>query len=132
MNLESNTWFINQIPALSIAETYGTPLYVYDGDKIISQYQRLKKAFTGIEFKIKYACKANNNINILKLLNAEGCGLDTVSIQEVYLGIKAGYAVNNILYTPNCVSIEEIKEAAALGVRINIDNISILEQFGHL
>ncbi|MCG9879810.1 MAG: diaminopimelate decarboxylase, partial [Bacteroidia bacterium] len=61
-----------------------------------------------------------------------GCGLDTVSINEVLLGLRAGYAPEDIIFTPNCVSIEEIQEAVKLGVHINIDNISILEQFGSI
>ena len=59
-----------------------------------------------------------------------GSGLDTVSIQEVELGIKAGFKPSQIIYTPNCVSSEEIQMAVDHGVMINIDNISILEQFG--
>jgi diaminopimelate decarboxylase len=59
-----------------------------------------------------------------------GAGLDTVSIQEVQLGLKAGFAPPTIIFTPNGVSLDEIEEVAALGVQINIDNLSILEQFG--
>jgi len=85
----------------------------------------------GVDLKIKYACKALTNINILKLLRQQGCGLDTVSIQEVLLGLEAGFEPSEILYTPNCVSFEEIQKAVDVGVQINIDNISILEQFGN-
>lgn len=81
--------------------------------------------------KIKYACKSLTNISILKLIRAKGAELDTVSIQEVHLGLKAGFKPEEILFTPNCVSFDEIKAAVKLGVMINIDNISILEQFGH-
>lgn len=122
---------VEGVDLLSVAEQFGTPLYVYNGNKIKKQYHTLKDAFKQVKVKIKYACKANTNINILKLLKAEGCGLDTVSINEVRLGLKAGFAPEDILYTPNCVSFEEIKKAVGLGVSINIDNISILEQFGN-
>jgi diaminopimelate decarboxylase len=61
-----------------------------------------------------------------------GAGLDCVSIQEVHLGMKAGFKASNIVYTPNGVGIEEYTEAVNLGVRINIDSISILEQFGQV
>lgn len=67
----------------------------------------------------------------MKLLKAQGCGLDAVSIQEVWLGLRAGFLPEEIMYTPNCVSFEEIIQAVDAGVQINIDNISILEQFGH-
>jgi diaminopimelate decarboxylase len=59
-----------------------------------------------------------------------GSGLDTVSIQEVQLGIKAGFQPKDIIFTPNGVSINEIEQVAALGVQINIDNLAVLEQFG--
>ena len=81
--------------------------------------------------QINYACKALSNINVLKLFRSMGSGLDTVSYQEVRLAVKAGFEPKKIIYTPNCVSIEEIAQAVEAGVRINIDNISILEQFGH-
>ena len=117
---------------LSAANEFGTPLYIYDATTISRQYEKLKKAFSGVKLKIKYACKANTNLEIMKHLRNLGAGLDVVSIEEVILGIKAGYKPSEILFTPNCVSFEEIKEAVELGVVINIDNISILEQFGHL
>jgi diaminopimelate decarboxylase len=117
---------------LECAEQFGTPLYVYDGNKILNQYKRLTSAFKGVKFRAHYACKANNNINILRLLKKAGCELDTVSIQEVKLGIHAGYKPSQILFTPNCVGIEEIQEAVKLGVSINIDSIPILEQFGNI
>lgn len=113
-----------------LANEYGTPLYVYDGDQIKRQYKRLSSAFQGIETRFLYACKALNNINIMRLLLKEGAGLDAVSINEVELGLLAGFQPQDILFTPNCVSMQEYERAVELGVRINIDNISILEQFG--
>jgi len=116
---------------LQLAEEFGSPLYVYDAEKIQSQYQRLEKAFSRVNhLRINYAVKALSNISVLKLLKQMGSGLDTVSIQEVQLGLLAGYSPDRIIYTPNGVSMEEIEDVAALGVQINIDNLSILEQFG--
>ena len=116
---------------LQLAEQFGSPLYVYDADKIKSQYNRLTKAFSKVEkLRINYAMKALSNVAILQLLKEMGSGLDTVSIQEVQLGLHAGYDPEKIFYTPNGVSLEEIEEVHALGVQINIDNLSILEQFG--
>ncbi len=116
---------------LDIASKFGSPVYVYDSEKIISQYTRLTDAFSNVnQLKINYAVKALSNISILKLFKSLGSGLDTVSIQEVQLGLKAGFNPENIIYTPNGVSLEEIETVAQLGVQINIDNLSILEQFG--
>ncbi|GIM57799.1 diaminopimelate decarboxylase [Capnocytophaga canimorsus] len=116
---------------LAISERFGNPIYVYDAHKIISQYQRLTSAFTQVKhLRINYAVKALSNISVLKLLKQLGSGLDTVSIQEVQLGLMAGFAPQQIIFTPNGVSMEEIEQAAELGVQINIDNLSVLEQFG--
>ncbi len=131
MDLINDRYVVAGQDVLSICEEFGTPLYLYDGDKIVSQYNHLMEAFKPLEIKIKYACKALTNLNVLRLLKEHGSGLDTVSIQEVELGLIAGFKPEDILYTPNCVSFDEIKRAVDKGVVINIDNISILEQFGH-
>ena len=116
---------------LSVVHTYGSPAYVYDANKISAQYERLTKAFAAVpSLRINYAMKALSNVSILKLMRKLGAGLDTVSIQEVKLGLHAGFAPEQIIFTPNGVSMEEIEEAASLGVQLNIDNLSILEQFG--
>lgn len=116
---------------LNLAKKYDTPLYVYDTDKMRQQYESLTSAFSSVDVKVKYACKALTNINILKYFKRLGAGLDTVSINELRIGLKAGFKPENIIFTPNGVSIEEITQAANYGVHVNIDNISILEQFGN-
>ncbi len=116
---------------LAVAKEFESPVYVYDAEKIAFQYNRLKNAFSEIkDLRIHYAVKALSNISILKFLNSMGCGLDTVSVQEVMLGLRAGVDPKDIIYTPNGVSLEEIEEVVELGAQINIDNLSILEQFG--
>ncbi|MFK8104405.1 MAG: diaminopimelate decarboxylase [Saprospiraceae bacterium] len=118
------------IDPLDLCKTYGCPLYVYDTATIKRQYEKIVNAFSVPKLRINYACKALTNINVLKYFKHLGAGLDTVSIQEVMLGLSVGFNPEDIIYTPNCVSFEEIEMAIAKGVKINIDNISILEQFG--
>ncbi|WP_136467384.1 diaminopimelate decarboxylase [Flagellimonas onchidii] len=122
---------MNSRNLLKLADQFGAPLYVYDAEKITSQFQRLTNAFSGVNsLRLNYAAKALSNISVLRLMNSLGGGLDTVSVQEVKLGLMAGFKPESIIFTPNGVSLEEIEEASALGVQINIDNLSILEQFG--
>lgn len=121
---------MNDSELLMMAKEFGTPLYVYNTESIQAQYQKLKQGFKK-HTRFFYACKALSNINILKYINQLGAGLDCVSINEVQLGIKAGFEPQNILFTPNCIDLAEIEAAMAFGVHINIDNISILEQFGN-
>ncbi|MEZ4859603.1 MAG: diaminopimelate decarboxylase [Flavobacteriaceae bacterium] len=116
---------------LSVVRKFESPVYVYDASKMETQYKRLTNAFSKVKkVKINYAVKALSNISVLKLLHSFGAGMDTVSIQEVKLALDAGALPEKIIYTPNGVSLEEIEKAAQLGVQINIDNLSILEQFG--
>lgn len=122
---------LNNQDLIDIAETYGSPIYVYDSSIIERQYNKLATSFSNSNAKFFYACKALSNINILKLMHKIGTNLDCVSINEVQIGLKAGFSPEQIIFTPNCVDFSEIEAAKELGVHINIDNISILEQFGN-
>lgn len=115
---------------IQLANEFGTPLYVYDAATIQRQVGKLKNAFQSFPVKFHFAAKALTNLNILKLVKEQGLGLDAVSIQEVKLGLMAGFAAQDILFTPNCISMEEMDAAVASGVKINIDSIPLLEQFG--
>ncbi len=130
MELVNNRYTIGGVDALSLVEEFGAPIYVYDTAIIRRQYEMLDTAFSGVRHKIKYACKALNNISILKFIRSLGAGLDAVSLNEIHLAMQAGFTSQEIMYTPNCVSFEELKQAVALGVAMNIDNLPLLEQFG--
>lgn len=132
MKLVQNRYQISGVDVINLVEKYGSPVYVYDTSRMMQQYNKMLHAFRDIKVRVNFACKALNNINILRFFKNIGSGLDAVSIQEVQLGLKAGFQPQDIIFTPNCVSIEEIAEGVRQGVRINIDNISILEQFGNI
>ncbi len=104
---------------LKATDIYGSPIYLYDMEKIKSQLIKFNESFNSIgEIKVQYAAKALSNISILKFIKNLDCGLDAVSIQEIKLGLKAGFKAKDIIYTPNGVSIEEIKEAVKFGVKV--------------
>jgi diaminopimelate decarboxylase len=130
MELNNGRYVINGLDLVELSQEFGSPLYVYDGNKIINQLQNLKNAFSETDIKIKYAVKALSNISVLKLLQQNGAGVDVVSIQEAQLAIKAGFTPAEIMFTPNSVGFDEICEGVELGLCINIDNLSILEKFG--
>ena len=113
-----------------IASSFGTPVYVYHGEKIKEQFNRLLRAFTGTNVRFFYAAKALTNINVLRYIKSIGCNIDCSSINEVLLAVKAGFEPGNILYTSNNIHFNEIETAADLGVNINIDSLSNLEKFG--
>ena len=131
MELIKDKYTIQGLDLAKVASEFGTPVYIYDADKIKNQYEHIINSFPGVDLHIKYAMKALSNISILKYLKTLGAGLDAVSIQEVQLGLSVGYEPKEIIFTPSCVDFAEIEEAISLGVTINIDNIAILEQFGH-
>lgn len=131
MEIVNGKYSIQGLDVLELVDRYGTPLYVYDSAVIKRQLDRLNAAFKVPQLDIHFACKALNNINILKLLNQWGAGLDTVSIQEIWTGLEAGFQPSRIIYTPNCVGVDEIEMAIELGVQINIDHIETLEYIGH-
>ena len=123
---QSQEYSIGGVSATEIAKEYGTPLYVYDISTIESQYNRLDAAFSSIgKRRINYAMKALSNINILRTMRRLGSGIDAVSINEVMLALKAGFAPSDIIYTPSGVDMEEIDIAVELGVNINIDSMVV-------
>ena len=121
---------VQGVDLLEVARQFGTPLYVYDAERIASQIQRLRDAFPYPNVRFKYAAKALTNQAILKLVRQQGIGLDVVSVQEAQLGILAGFEPAQIMYTPSGVAFAEIDEGVKLGVQINIDNLPLLRYFG--
>lgn len=130
MELSNGTYAIQGINVLDICKEFGTPLYVYDADKIAKQLKCLKGAFSETNIKVKYAVKALTNINILKLMKKHGAGVDVVSVQEAQLALGAGFTPSEIMFTPSGVDFDEIAEGVRLGLVINIDNLPALEKFG--
>jgi diaminopimelate decarboxylase len=118
------------LPVDRILELAGTPTFVYRADVIEQQLKRLTSAFSGARVRVMYACKALTNGAILRLMNNLGTGLDAVSLQEVELGLRAGFEPDRILFTPSMISFDELRSVAERGVQVNIDTISVLERFG--
>jgi diaminopimelate decarboxylase len=116
---------------ISIAEEFGTPVYVYNANKITEQYSKLVEAFSKSDATFFYACKALTNIHVIRHIKSIGANIDCSSINEVKLAVYAGFAPENILYTSNGIAFSEIEEAKNARVNINIDSLSNLEKFGH-
>jgi len=115
---------------LEATEKFGTPLYVYDAETIARKYETFTSAFDVKHLSVHYACKALGNPHILKLMKSLGAHVDTVSINEIQLAMMAGFSAEEIIYTPNMISIEELEQAITWGVQMNIGNIRLLEYIG--
>ena len=132
MELVDYAYVIQKLPVEDICREFGTPLYVYDADKIIKQLKSLKGAFSETDVRIKYAAKALTNVSILKLIKKHGAGVDAVSIEEAQIALGAGFKPGEIMYTPNSVGFDEIQQAVKLGLAVNLDNLSVLRRFGEV
>ncbi len=129
MEIKDHKVYLAGVPVSELVEQFGTPLYVYDGGRMIHQLNRLRNAFN-VPLQIKYAIKALPNLSVLKWLHRHGTGADAVSIQEVSLALHAGFLPQEIMFSPNCAPFEETAEAVQLGVQVNVDNLPFLEKFG--
>ena len=99
MELIDNKYLVQGINLLSIVEEFGDPVYVYDAARIKKQYDSLVDAFNDVDVHMKYAMKANSNISILKYIKSLGAGLDAVSVNEIKIGLKAGFNPDEIMFS---------------------------------
>ncbi len=112
----------------SLAEKYGTPLYLYTKNMIINNYQATDEAFSSVKHTICYAMKANSNFEILKLMASLGSGGDVVSGGELFLAQQAGFPANKIVYAGVGKADEEIKYGIESGIMaFNVESESELE-----
>ena len=117
---------IADIDIKELADSYGTPLYVYDESQILYNYSKLKTAFNKYYPKtaIHFSVKANSNLNILKIFNKAGCGADCSSPIELFLAKKSGFPNNKILYTGNYESYDDLNKVITEDITINLDDIN--------
>ena len=120
--------------ACDIADEYGTPVFVIDENRIRDNYQRFYNAFSKYypDFKVFYACKANTNLAVLKILEDEGCCIDAVSPGEVYISRKMGFPGDRILFTGNNITNDELKYVLNQGAVLNIDSVSALKRLAEI
>ena len=113
-----------------VADTFGTPTYVYEERIIRRQCQILKDSLSGLRTRLLYAMKANPHPAILQIIRSEGIGIDAVSPGELHLALKVGFEPVDILYTANNMSDEEMHAVVKTGVLLNLGELSRLERFG--
>lgn len=106
-----------------IAESAGTPSYVYSAASIRSQYAQLSHALRRVPHRIHYSVKANSNLAILGILQRLGSGVDVVSGGEMYRAQSAGFSGSDIVFSGVGKTEREMREALGLGVRmINVES----------
>lgn len=114
---------MDQVALSSLAEIYGTPLYVYSKQCLIANYHRIADAFAPISPLIAFSMKSNSNGAILRTLIAEGSGLDIVSGGELSRGLRAGADPSKIIFAGVGKTHDEIAAALKAGIRMfNIES----------
>ena len=128
MRFDGDRIMIGGISAAEIAARYGTPTYVYDEQKIRANYRRAYNAFAKHypDFQFFYAVKCCNNPAIVNVLRQEGAGADCASVNEILLAKSVGLTGEQVMFSGNFLSDDDIRQGLESGVIFNLDDISIL------
>jgi diaminopimelate decarboxylase len=121
---------IGGMDTVSLAEEFGTPLYVTNEQRIRDNYRRYKQAFP--EADLYYAAKANGNVTILRILAQEGAGADVFGDGELYMALLAGIPKDKILFNGNSKTKRELEMAVETGVRVSVDSIDELHTLSQI
>ena len=127
MKIEQETIKIGDIPVAELAAKYGTPLYVYDEQKIRDNYRRAVATFRKYypDFRMFYAVKCCNNPAIVNILRQEGAGADCASVNEILLAKSVGLTGEDIMFSGNFLSDEDLRQGIETGAVINLDDESL-------
>jgi diaminopimelate decarboxylase len=128
MITDNNQVYFGSISASELVAEFGSPLYVYERDLLVRQFERFTDAFRDTNHSVYYACKANSNIELLKIFKQLGAGIDAVSPGEIFLALQAGFKSGNILLTGTNLTRSDLAYALDNNVLVNIDNISMIEE----
>lgn len=128
MNIIGKEIYLEEVPVTELARQYGTPLYVYEENRIRDNFRRAMQAFRKHydNFRFFYAIKANNNLAVANILRQEGAGIDAASINEILLAKKLGLGGEDVMFSGNFLSDEDIRQGLESGVIFNLDDISLL------
>jgi len=123
-----NELYCEDVPVRLIAESVGTPFYLYSHATLKRHFLTFDDAFEGMDRLVCYSAKANTNLAILKLFNTLGSGLDIVSGGELYRGLKAGFSPDKIVYSGVGKRIDETDYALEAGILMfNVESLEELE-----
>ena len=128
MEIHNDQFFFGGVSAVELAKTYGTPLYVYEEERIRENFRRALKAFQKYyaDFRFFYAIKANNNLAIANILRQEGAGIDAASVNEILLARQLGLGGEDVMFSGNFLSDDDIRQGLESGVIFNLDDPSLL------
>lgn len=126
------TDFYGNTSPRELIHKYGSPLYVYNESILRQRCREMASLVSYPRFTVNYSCKANTNLELLKIIHQEGIHADAISPGEVHVLQKAGYRPEEIFYISNNISREEMRTVTDMGIIISIDSLSQLEQLGEV
>ena len=112
----------------NLIKRFGSPLYIYEAETIRARCRELKKAFPN--FRLDYACKANTNPEIVRLIYKEGFGIECVSPGEIAVAKKVKVPLRDITFTCGSIHEAELLSVAKQNIRIYLDSLTQVEQYG--
>ncbi|MTI14423.1 diaminopimelate decarboxylase [Sansalvadorimonas verongulae] len=131
---ESFSWIDGElhaegVPLSKIAETVGTPSYIYSRAAIETAWNGYAKPLADVSHKICYAVKANSNLGVLNVLAKLGAGFDIVSVGELERVLAAGGDARNVVFSGVGKQEHEVRRALDAGVWcFNIESIPELDR----
>ena len=129
---KNNELFCENSSIESIANSVDTPVYVYSKKFMVDRFNEFHSAFQTIDHKIFYACKANFNIQIIKLFNELGAGIDVNSSGEFFRAKAAGVDPSNMIFSGVGKTEEEIKLALENDIKLikseSIEEINLINE----
>lgn len=115
-----------------LVKEYGSGLYVYNEALLRERCRELKNLVSYDNFVVDYSMKANSNPALLQIIHEEGLEVDVMSPGEIHMAEMAGYGPDEIFYICNNVAPDEMKYVIDKGIKVSVDSLGQLEQFGEL
>lgn len=128
MNTEP-VMLIGDVPAISLAEEYGTPLYVYDAAAVREAFGQIHAAVPYKPGRIHYACVANSNLAIMRLVKSLGGGIHANTWGDVVMALRAGFGPADIVYSGSNLGPEDTFNVLTHGVAVNLSSLSQLRSY---
>jgi len=119
---------LDGVPLAGIADTLGTPSWVYSADAIRRRYRQLATSLDGVDARIHYAVKANDQLAVLRVFALEGAGADVVSGGELLRALAGGIPADRIVFSGVGKTVDEMRLALDRGVgQINVESAEELD-----
>ncbi|WP_461536060.1 diaminopimelate decarboxylase [Spongorhabdus nitratireducens] len=130
---QSGEFFAEAVAVQQLAETHGTPLYIYSRAQLEQNYKAWEQALKGTPHKVCYAVKANDNLAVLNVLARLGAGFDIVSGGELERVLRAGGDPSRVVFSGVGKTEAEIERALQVGIYcFNVESENELHRIQHV